>query len=145
MKPKIKTFEDVKDYLKSIPYINMGGCALSAYAMFLWLKKNNQLPKKFKFVFLSDGEYADNARVIKTKKGNAKACGHVVIKINGQMMDCRGFYTNYQYDKFIEFTPRREWFIINALNNGDWAKYFDTDNVQNIADALEIDLSHIHM
>ena len=36
---EIKTLNDVREVLNSIPTINFGGCGISALSMYLWIEK----------------------------------------------------------------------------------------------------------
>ena len=143
----MKTLQEVRDYLAQIPYINNGGCGVAAYAMYQWLKSNNQLDPDFKFVMCYMGCYEDvymnNLRVIREKDGNAIACSHIAIWNCDKVIDCDNEINlpRYSYVQFVQ----EEWFILNALNNIDtWNFRFDREHITTIEKKLKINLSQIN-
>lgn len=50
----MKNLKELREYLNSIPNINEGGCLISAYSMYLYLKKTNQLPSNFKILQIAE-------------------------------------------------------------------------------------------
>jgi len=140
----MKTLQEVRNYLADINYISNGGCGIAAYAMYLWLKKNDQLTDDFKFVFLYNGwgdeeYYENNLRVLKNRDGIPVAASHIGIFHNGIHMDCESEIklTRYKHIQFIE----DEEFLVNALKSNSWNHLFDRDKqIPIIEKALDIDL-----
>ncbi len=143
---KYKTFEEVRNYLQAIPHIHCGGCGISAYAMYLWLKANKQLPNDFKFVFCyacyDEDNYMNNQNVMRTKNGNVAAPCHIGIVYNGkyiEYIDCCEEINISGY-KYIQFA-NEEWFIKNAIDNvSTWNNTFDRRLVNKIEKRLKIKL-----
>lgn len=139
------SFEDVRNYLASIPNINKGGCGVAALAMYRWLKKNNQLCSNFKFVILyscwHDADIIENNKhVLQTGHGSAVACSHICIT-NGMYevidSDSEIDASNYKDVQYIS----EEWFLINMLDNvGSWNTLFDRKWVKSIEKKLNIDI-----
>ena len=143
---KIKTLEDVQEYLNNISFINNGGCGISAYSMFLWLKNNGLINSDFKFVlcYESYGEenYINNSNVLKDHSGNAIAPSHMVIYYNGEYLDSEGREDISKY-KWVQHVTE-EWFIVNCINNiQSWNHWFDRSVINNIEKTLDITLSNI--
>ncbi len=124
---EIKSFKNVRKYLNSVEDINMGGCGISALAMYRWLKKNNKLPENTKFAFLYNSKYdfTSNSEINKgNKNGLPVAPYHAVLFHNRKYIDCRGKINvnEYNYKQMIN----NEEFIKKAVNNIlKWNKTFD--------------------
>ena len=140
------TFNEVRDYLASIPCISRGGCGVAAYAMYLWLKKNKQLHKEFKFVLLykTDDEdtYQNNMKVLLNEEGNAIACSHIAVFNGDQTVDCDSEIVLSNYG-FIQFVTE-SWFMLNILANViTWNPAFDRDHINTIEHKLDIKILKI--
>ncbi len=143
---KIKTFEEVRAYLDSVSMINCGGCGVSAYAMYKWLCKNNQLDDEFRFVCCyrteQDDCYINNVQVLRSGKGEAIACSHIGIYNGDQAIDSDSVIRLHTYG-YIHYVSA-DWFIRNMINNrGTWNAWFDRENIPVIARDLDIDLSDL--
>lgn len=141
---EIETFEDVRNYLDYIPYINSGGCAIAALAMYRWLIKNG-FDKKIKFHFL-DGDldsFNNNKKVLYNKSGVPEGVYHVGLYFDNKTIDC-GRTINIKRYKYKIKTSKVD-FLIKAINNVDtWCYFFDRKRfVPQIAKALNIDLSDV--
>lgn len=128
-------FKAVQDFLNEIPNINRGGCGLSAYAMFLWLQKNNMLTEDTQIVFLhhsySERDFQTNQSFYLQGVGNPVAPEHVVIYRNGKYIDSSGVYTkvnDYSF-KLAVSLDRAENFLVNSLNDNNWNSWFDRPSV----------------
>lgn len=88
----MKTIEDVLEFLNTIEYINEGGCGFSAYAIYLWLKKENKLPEDFEIVYLywNKQDYKYNQRFISGEESTATSCTHACIYMNKKYFDSEG-------------------------------------------------------
>lgn len=124
-------FKAVQDFLNEIPAINYGGCGLSAYAMFLWLQKNNMLTEDTQIVFLhhsySERDFQTNQSFYLQGVGNPVAPEHVVIYRNGKYIDSSGVYTraNEYSFKLAVSLDRAENFLVNSLNDNNWNSWFN--------------------
>ena len=135
----MKTLDEVRSYLSDIDCINCGGCGISSYSMYLWLKKNNLIDDTFKFVLCytsyCESCYVNNSNVLRSGLGDAIAPSHMVIFYDKQYIDCDRIIdiSLYNYVQHVS----EEWFIINCLNNLDtWNSMFD----RNVIDDIEINL-----
>lgn len=145
----MKTLKEIQQYLNSIPYINEGGCGISAYAMYLWLNKNKLInkslfKKSFKFVLLyrsySEDFYINNQNVLRNHSGNAVAPAHMVIYYNNKYLDSTGVVDISEY-KWVQHVTD-EWFIQNCINNIiTWNNSFDRKHVPQIESMLNIELN----
>lgn len=144
-----KTFDEVREFLSRVSSIHGGGCGIAAFAMYKWLKKNEQLTYDFKFVICydpdndDDNRYLNNMKVLRSKEGKAMATSHIGI-INGRVpIDCWGsiHLTRYGLIQFVQF----EWFMTNMINNrGSWNPSFNREeSIPLIEKTLNIDLSEI--
>jgi hypothetical protein len=136
-------FQAVQNYLNKIDCINAGGCGISAYAMFLWLQKNNMLTEDVKVVFLhhsySASDFATNQDFYLHGVGSPVAPEHVVLMKNGVMIDSTGVFNkanNYDYNLAVSI-DKAEDFLVKSLNDNNWNSWFDRPN---IAPRIEKDL-----
>ena len=142
---EIKSFKDAQDYLASIPCIHFGGCGISAYVMYKWLKQNKRVPRKFSFMFLYTDhyEYIHNKGVLEGEDDEPKACSHIAIKYRKRIIDAEGVINeNYTHTQAIS-DPN---FLLRTINNvGSWNHCFNRDYVPKIAKTLHLDLSEIRI
>ena len=141
-----ETFEDVKEFLSNIDYINSGGCGLSALVMYRWLKKYDKLTEDIKIIFLDNDEYnyKNNKECMTNKQGTLKAPSHIVMLVDSFHIDCAGVQYNVaqRYDYILEV---EEDYLVNSLNNlSTWNNMFDRNEaISVIENDLHIDLSDI--
>ena len=128
-------FQAVQDYLNNIDCINAGGCGISAYAMFLWLQKNNMLTEDVKVVFLhhyySASDFATNQDFYLHGVGSPVAPEHVVLMRNGVMVDSTGVFSkanDYDYNLAVSI-DKAEDFLVNSLNDNNWNSWFDRPSI----------------
>ena len=142
---KVSTFEEVQNYLSVIPYINYGGCGISALAMYRWLKKHNQL-KHTKFVYLycknSEETYVRNQKTLKGELNNPLAPSHVILLHDGKQIDIE-FESDTVY--YFRHVVEDERFLIKTINTLEsWNADFNRKvYVRMIEKKLGIDLSDI--
>jgi hypothetical protein len=124
-------FQAVQEWLNEIDCINAGVCGISAYAMFLWLKKNNMLTDDVKVVFLhhyySANDFATNQDFYLYGVGSPVAPEHVVLMRKGVMVDSSGVFTKadqYDYNLAVSI-EKAEDFLVNSLNDNNWNSWFD--------------------
>jgi hypothetical protein len=128
-------FQAVQEYLDSIETINWGGCGISAYAMFLWLQKNNMLTEDTKVVFLhhsySGNDFQTNQSFYLQGVGKPVAPEHVALIRNGVMIDSSGEYkrvNEYAYHLSVSI-DKAEDFLVNSLNDNNWNSWFDRPTI----------------
>lgn len=134
---KYTELEQTRQFLDALPCINAGGCGISAYAMYLWLKKKKQLPKDFKFVFLhypfSQEEYLNNVRVLEEGNGRVIAPEHVAISYKGRIVDSGGIVNTDTFSLYFEVPlEKAEDYIVSSLNTDDWNSMFNRPMVMAI-------------
>jgi hypothetical protein len=124
-------FQAVQNFLNEIPNINRGGCGLSAYAMYLWLRKNSMLTEDIQIVFLhygySKSDFHTNQSFYLQGVGKPVAPEHVVINRNGKYIDSNGVYTRangYSFKLSVSL-EKAEDFLVNSLNDDDWNSSFE--------------------
>jgi len=127
---KYDKFQNVRNFLDALPNINCGGCGISTYAMYLWLKKENQLPKDFKVVFLhhyySKTDFLSNKRVLEEGEGKISAPEHVAVNYKGQVLDSQGRISKGRFDYLLEIPlDKAEDYLVGSLNTDDWNSMFD--------------------
>ena len=141
-----ETFEDVREFLSNISFINCGGCGISALVMYRWLKKYNKLPEGTKILFLENdlSNHLNNKECMSNKEGVLKAPCHVVIVLRDTYMDCANIQYNVsqRYDYILEVA---EDYLVDCLNNlNSWNYMFDRNEaMSNIESKLHIDLSDV--
>ncbi len=148
---KPKTFEEVRQFLATIPAIHLGGCGISAYAMYKWLLKNEELSKvqKMKFMlcydYLEKDVYENNLKNLYMKKiHEISGCCHVGLYYDYEFIDCEKNINRKRYD-YIQFIESDDdWFLLAAINNKNtWNPTFNREHIAQIEEALEIDLQEI--
>lgn len=147
--PEVDTdFEQVKETLGNIAYINAGGCGISALAMYRWLKAHNKLKKDTAFMYFDncDETYCDNLKALKGQDAEPTSCSHVVLQHGKKYIDCYGeVRPKYRYRYKLRI--KSESFVIASINNmGNWNPSFDREkNVPKIEKRLGIDLSDVRL
>ena len=128
-------FQAVQEYLNSIETINWGGCGISAYAMFLWLQKNNMLTEDVKVVFLhhsySANDFQTNQSFYLQGVGKPVAPEHVALIRNGVTIDSSGEYkrvNEYDYHLAVSIEKAGD-FLVNSLNDNNWNSMFDRPSI----------------
>lgn len=87
----MKNLKELREYLNSIPNINKGGCLISAYSMYLYLKKTNQLPDGFKIIQIAQDDtqrffLLRNLQSSDPTKYTA-GCDHAMCQVDGIIFD----------------------------------------------------------
>lgn len=157
MATKIKSFENVRQYLNTVPNIDEGGCGIAALAMARWLKKGNWRHKVMFFMgYHNSTDFMNNTKSVYSAQNMNEmipvpiAPSHAgivtqtdgsqsvnVVDANGKLDLLRFFYTHTFYNEKI---------MITAVNNiGSWNTNFKRVNVKDIAKTLDIDLSDIDL
>lgn len=133
------SLDQVRNFLDTLPNINAGGCGISAYAMYLWLKERNMLTKDFRFVFLhcsySKEDYLHNKQVLQEEESSEKpvAPEHVGVHFNGKLIDSSGLVKINKYKMFLDIPlEKAEDYIINSLNTNNWNSMFNRPNMVKI-------------
>lgn len=143
----MKSLKKVKSFLNNeINFINCGGCGVSTLAMYRWLKNNGKLKGDEKFVFMyyayNKSTFINNSEVLKNGTGKPIACSHICLFSGGEFFDsdCKIKIDNYKWVHVLE----DEKFLIDTINNkSTWNDYFDRDQIDTIAEKLNIDLSDL--
>jgi hypothetical protein len=151
METKYKTLDDVRNFLNGIPFINSGGCGISALAMYRWLEKNYPKHAKktvFYFFHRDKDDYRNNKSLIKNNSydnTNISIPSHIGIQIKNvtDVIDCYREVFIRQYEYVVKTTS--EDVLINAINNVcGWNWFFNRkQSVHVIAKELDIDLSDV--
>lgn len=151
----MKNLKELREYLNSIPNINRGGCLISAYSMFLYLKKTNQLPEGFKILQISDNVVQ---RFLLMRQLESKdptkytgGCQHAMCRVGGIIFDS-GESRPIDIDPiaFASSVPvdpeTQSEYIIAQINTDGWNDEFNREKyVPAIAEELGIDLSNIRL
>jgi len=148
MKKIVTNFNTVLDCLRSINYINGGGCGIAALAMYRWLEANKYLTSNTKVVYLyrnyDKGLYDNNKQYIENGDGEINSCNHAVLFHYGNYIDCRGVLdkvvlNDYPFKQLIE-----EEILVESLNTDTWNSMFNREiSIPFIEKMLGVDLSDI--
>lgn len=145
----MKNLSDVLCILNNIPFINRGGCGISALALYRWLKKNRVKVSHSPFVVLCEDEYELMHNNAACENGDVDEIiiSHVVIEFHGGLYDSEG-----RNGDMIRSMPFRQDYQLNEgellaiINTNAWNSLFDRSAwVDYIADNLDIDLSDIEI
>lgn len=128
-------FQVVQEYLNNIEAINWGGCGISAYAMFLWLQKNDMFTEDVKVVFLhhsySGKDFQTNQSFYLQGVGKPVAPEHVALMRNGVIIDSSGAYkkaNDYAYQLTVSINKAED-FLVNSLNDNNWNSMFNRPSI----------------
>lgn len=140
-----KTLKGVLGFLNRIPYINFGGCGISALAIYKWLEKRDQLKEDTRIVYYynDENDYKTNYRLAKTRRKYKSelplAPSHAVLWHDGKYIDSAG--ENNEYFNYEQYIKNPE-FVLQSINNkGDWNWTFDRCNIPKIESGLDIKLN----
>lgn len=121
LSPKL---EELCMFLRNIPTIHSGGCAIAALAMYNVAKKEGyQAAIVFAYTDWYTSEYRANERYLNGDEGaGVHGCTHVFILLNGITLDCKGLVSISNYDNWHVVT---EDFTKKAIADMDnWNKDF---------------------
>ena len=143
----VNTFKGVRMRLNTIDNINIGGCAISALAMYRWLEKNNQLLYDTKICFLHKeydmDSYKNNCAVVKYNEGVLDTCNHAVLYHNGKYYDSNGEYSVKHYN-IVQIKDVDK--VVDSLNINrySWNSCFNRSKmIPKIEDLVEVELFDI--
>lgn len=87
----METLRQARKYLATIPYLNSGGCAIAALALYRLLEKQRKLTKTTAVVYLYSQRamhlYTHNCRALRGQATPA-GCHHAVLYHRGQYIEC---------------------------------------------------------
>lgn len=140
-----RTLFSVRRKLSNIPNINIGGCGISALAMYRWIKKHN--PNAM-VVFYFDNYEGDifkaNQKYFTKKRGKPKAPKHIFIGYNGKLFDCEKSFEPEKTNDVYLLTTINEHDLVAAINNKHtWNPIFNREYVDRIEQEVGVDLSDI--
>lgn len=140
MKPK--TFEQVRNYLSTVPSINYGGCGISALSMILWLRQNENYDAKITFCYCDLYSYNRNKSHIRNKDSELNVPSHVAIIYKGKRYDSKGQlpkstgWHRFEYFHRVSFDVLID--VIDEID--DWNDSFDRKYVKQIEQKLGVSL-----
>ena len=144
----IQTLESILECLNNIPYINCGGCGISALAIYRWCKASGIEISDRPFVFLwRDGdewEVSNNDSLLfEGEIDRVEAPCHIVIELHNEYYDSEG--QGYEQDFIKQEYHLNEQELLNVINRtGEWNSMFRrAKNIGKIEFALGIDLSDV--
>lgn len=138
---KPQTFSEVRHFLSGIPHINEGGCALAAYAIYLWLKKRGELDDfQIKYVyggfFGPEESYLNNYERLINHDPSApmQGCGHALFRYHGKYWDVDEEMDPDDYYRELDIpTDQVEELIPESLTaEKAWNPCFDRKHYSNI-------------
>lgn len=141
---------DALHCLNSIPYINRGGCGISALAIYRWCKKNGieVSDRPFVVVCADEWELEHNNSACEAGDVNEIWIPHVTIEIDGELYDSEGL----DGDMLTEYRPYRQDYQLNEeelltiINQPNWNSTFNRRKYRDIiAYGLGIDLSDVSL
>ena len=142
----MKTLNDVLNFLSDIPTINQGGCVISAFAVYKWLKKNNSLSDDFAILYLHYWDSDDmevNTAFLSGESEEVTSCSHAIFRYNGKLYDSNGEHsiqpgTVYTLEITVEHIDR---FVQASLKSYNWNSSFNRHRfVPQIEKELELEL-----
>lgn len=139
----------VRKIISKIPDIHRGGCAISAIAMYRWLKMHNpNADVEFVYIYNNLHIYKNNNSYL---FGNERLQSplkfyspfHCCLLYNGKIIDAYGEVDIRQWGKFIHIIPY-EGLVLKNINEFAWSRIFERKNIERIENKLKIDLSDIN-
>lgn len=137
----MKTFEDLVEFLGTIPYIDEGGCAISALTMYRWLMMNGKRSTIHFFYDPYDGDYPLNEEYKRGEGIYVFSCQHAMLMYQGKFYDATNEYSRYCKKRHI--VPEK--MVVDAINNGYWSPNFKRENIKVIQKFTGVDLSDIKL
>ena len=133
-------------FLKNIPNINSGGCAIAAISIKRFLKIHKNINCDIIFRNADEEEYLINKKSL-SELNNPVSCDHAFIKLKKSYFDCEGkqyFDCEGKQNRLIQCLVMPEKLVIDAINNkNEWNSKFNRKYVSAIERKLNIDLSDI--
>lgn len=147
LSPKVK-LHNALACLDSIPYINDGGCAVSALAIYRWCKDNGIEVNDRPFVILYDDEWDANRgdEIIEAGDFASLPSPHIVIEIDGELYDSTGCANHWLQALPVRATNQlNEDELLQAINYKTfWNDLFDREySIPKIEFGLSVDLSDV--
>lgn len=141
-----------RNVLANIENINYGGCGIAVYAIYLYLKRHNKLPKDFQVVTLykkewfseeDPEEYVQNYNFVQGNANEAKPCHHFAFMVNGKIMDSNKEIELKSYSNVLIIpADKTESFLQSAINSYGWNPDFEREvQIPIIESKLKIKLS----
>ena len=158
---EILSLNELREFLNNIENINYGGCAISAYSIYCYLEKTNQLLLDTKIIYIHrkydiDG-YNNNCSFINNGCNSLEcdSASHVILYHNGYYLDSNlkqnnikdfinEFYEFCSYDEFITLEIPQHLthiFLKKSLNEGSWNPDFNRKNIEIIEKKLDLKLN----
>ena len=139
------TLDDVLAYLQKVPYINDGGCAIAALAIYRWMKQNRpEVPvvMEYRYHSYDQADLKQNESFLNGKRVKPRTCSHATVDIDGVAMDCDGPLLGGGAAGFL-IHQVNERLVLKSLRTNDWNCSFRRYHVPEIAKALDVDLSDV--
>jgi len=113
--------------LNNIENINLGGCAIVAYSLKKYLKKDNV---KILYLMSKYDVYMGNSE--KLNNGIAESCAHSIIEKDGKYIDSTGIYSRKSFLKrwkgVQEIIEVPMDLVLESINNSVWNSTFSREN-----------------
>lgn len=136
-----QTFEEVRNFLSNIPYINRGGCGVAALSMYRWLEKGKREIPKIVLLYPDYSTYKENKEGLRQENTKLKAPLHCAIKYRDKIIDSTEEIVENIYS-FQQIVGKKE--ILKLINKGKWNNEFNREeNIPLIERTLAVDLSDV--
>lgn len=113
-----KEFVDIRAFLKEIPNINRGGCAIAALAMYrVGVKLGMNIQIVYFYDYDDDQAYKQNGVVAELETGKVTYCTHAGVVIDNHYMDTGGGLLNHRYPYYHILS---EPLVIRTLKEAGW-------------------------
>ena len=111
----------LRKFLSSIPFINSGGCAISALAMYEVAKK---LGIDAHIIYLYDDleRYSQNSYYKLVSRDQPRSCDHAICKIDGMYIDCMQTVNTSNFN-YAHILPK--YVVIDSIIKDRWNPTFD--------------------
>lgn len=130
-------FDMQLQYLKSIPQLNYGGCAIAAFALYNWFKKHNLVESLnvkliYGYYHYSESCYTINNNFLqnetdnlKSNESSASSCSHAFLEVDGEFYDSSGnISADIDYSYMHEVS---DLFVFYTIMKFRWNTTFDRD------------------
>lgn len=118
-----KEFLEVRNFLREIPHINRGGCAIAALAMYhVGLKLGMNIKVVYFYDFDDQHAYQQNDIAIEKDTGQVTYCNHAGVVVDNHYMDT---LTNVVNDIYPYYHVVPESMVLRTLREGAWNPAFD--------------------
>ena len=141
----LRLLQDTRQYLSSIPYINNGGCAVSALAIYDTLKKNS-IEAEIVYSFNCGCSQCKNAKLqlefaLTNNEYDRQAlvCYHALVKVPLEGLTLYLDNNSCTIEMYDTVIPVPEEIVVEAINYAEWNPTFSRSWIPEIKEHFNLE------